>query len=405
MSSTERDINRHDALREGEFSEDCFRAVANCTYDWESWHARDGRLIWVNPAVERVTGYSPIECLAMDDYPLRMTIPDDRGRIVKMLEDARTGGSCNDMEFQSLHRNGDRRWMAVSWQPMYNDAGGHLGFRTSVRDVTERRKLRDQMRLHAEHLEQLVQERTSRIQLLERQRRQMEKLAALGQLAAGVAHEINNPLAGIRNAFELIKADLTPEHEHFELLELIDREIERISAIIHQMYQLYRREPQPAHEFDIKRTVAEVTTLLGGVARKQQIQLKTEFIEGSLPVFLPEGEVKQILYNLIRNAIQASPANDTVTIRIQRVGGEAHVTVVDRGSGIATEILPNIFDPFFTTKGGEPDGGMGLGLAVSQSLVEAMGGSIVVDSSIGNGGRFTAIFPSHLVPTAENTHE
>jgi signal transduction histidine kinase len=233
----------------------------------------------------------------------------------------------------------------------------------------------------------------------------MEKLAALGQLAAGVAHEVNNPLAGIRNAFELIKADLSPEHKHFELLELIDREIERISAIVHQMYQLYRREPQPAHEFEIKRTVAEVTTLLGGVARKQRVELKTESTAGSFPVLLPESEVKQILYNLIRNAIQASPTNETVTICIESIGSEAHVTVVDRGAGIATEILPNIFDPFFTTKGGESNGGMGLGLSVSQSLVEAMGGSIVVDSSIGNGSRFTAIFPSHLAPAAENTYE
>jgi signal transduction histidine kinase len=81
------------------------------------------------------------------------------------------------------------------------------------------------------------------------------------------------------------------------------------------------------------------------------------------------------------------------------------VTVVDRGAGITTEILPNIFDPFFTTKVGEPNGGMGLGLSVSQSLVEAMGGSIVVESTIGTGSKFTAIFPAHVKPTAENTHE
>ncbi|MEO8498490.1 MAG: ATP-binding protein, partial [Planctomycetota bacterium] len=272
----------------------------------------------------------------------------------------------------------------------------HLGFRTSIRDITERRNLRDQLRLHAEHLEQLVQERTTRIQQLEHHRRQMEKLAALGQLAAGVAHEVNYPLAGIRNAFELIKADLTPEHEHYELLELIDREIERISSIVHQMYQLYRRSPQAANEFKIERSIAEITTLLDGVARKHQIQLKIESIGHSNPVLLPEGEVKQILYNLIRNAIQASPQGETVTIRIESTSGEVQVTVADRGAGIADDVLPHIFDPFFTTKVGEPKSGMGLGLSVSRSLIEAMDGSIIVDSSVGNGSRFTAVFPARI---------
>jgi PAS domain S-box-containing protein len=409
MATTEDAKNRKlvcdDAIRDCDMSDDCFRAVADSTYDWESWHAPNGRLIWVNSAVERVTGYSSAECLAMDDYPLQMTAPEDRERIAEMLADAQAGGSCNDMEFQLVHRAGDRRWMAVSWQPMYNDVRKHLGFRTSVRDITERHKLRERIRLHVEQLERLVQDRTARIQHLERQRRQMEKLAALGQLAAGVAHEVNNPLAGIRNAFELIKANLTPEDEHYELLELIDREIERISSIIHQMYQLYRRTPQAAREFEIERTIGEIATLLEGVARKQKIRLVTKSSGASIPVILPEGEVKQILYNLIRNAIQASPADETVTVCIQRAADEVLVTVTDHGEGIAEDVLPRIFDPFFTTKTGEPRTGMGLGLSVSRNLIEAMGGSIIVDTNVGQGSRFTAVFPLRSELAAENSHD
>jgi two-component system, sporulation sensor kinase C len=155
-----------------------FRAVADYTNDWESWHAADGRLLWVNPAVERITGYSVGECLAMKDYPLAMVNREDRLRIADVLIGARSRTSGESVDFQSLHRNGQMRWMSLSWQPMYDDLGTCLGFRTSVRDVTDRRKLREELRLHAEHLEQLVQERTMKLREMEQRQRQMEKLAA-----------------------------------------------------------------------------------------------------------------------------------------------------------------------------------------------------------------------------------
>ncbi len=378
-----------------------FRAVADYTIDWEGWHAPDGALLWVNPSVERVTGYSVEECLAMPDYPLPIIVPEDRASIERALEAARKQRAGEHLDFRSMPRKGESRWLSLSWQPMYAEQGRYLGFRTSVRDVTERRALREQLRLHAEHLEQLVQERTERVRQLEQRQRQMEKLAALGQLAAGVAHEINNPLAGMRNAFELIKASLPPEHEHYELLGLVDKEIERISGITHQMYQLYRPAPQTAHEFAITRTVQEVIYLLANTAGKRDIRLTFESSDDSLQVTLVEGEVKQILYNLVRNAIQASPPGKEVSVEICRNAREVAVRVEDRGPGIPPKTLSRIFDPFFSTKQGSPNDGMGLGLSVSQSLAEAMGGRIEVISKPGKGSRFSAIFPLRFDPPVE----
>lgn len=381
-----------------------FRAVADYTYDWESWHGSAGQLIWVNQAVQRTTGYSVSDCLAMKDYPLPMVVDTDRDRIAKVLVSAQQRTTGENNEFGCLHRDGSLRWMSLSWQPMYDVQNEYLGFRTSVRDVTERRKLRDQLRIYAEHLEQLVQERTARLQQLEHRQRQMEKLAALGQLAAGVAHEINNPLAGMRNAFELIKSSLTPDHEHFDLLELIDREIERISGIVHQMYQLYRRTSQQPTELDLAQVVREVIYILQNTAAKRRVVVHFAEPQDVPRALLVEGEVKQILYNLICNALQASPVDATVEVQIASADQEIAIRVADNGSGIDAHALPNIFDPFFSTKQGDGQTGMGLGLSVSRSLIEAMGGRIDVTSTRGRGSCFSAVFPSRLEAQQEPNH-
>lgn len=381
-----------------------FRAIADYTYDWESWHAPDGKLLWVNAAVERMTGWRPSECLAMEDYPLPMISVDDRDRIAGVLGDANRGGSGNDLEFRGMHRDGSTRWMAVSWQPMYDEAQCHLGFRASVRDITERHQLREQLRLHNQHLEQLVQERTARIAQLEEHRLKMEKLAALGQLAAGVAHEVNNPLAGIRNAFALFKANLSSDDEHYELLELIDSEIERIRSITHQMYQLYRPAQQQAAVFDLQRATAEVVSLLQPLASTARVRVdwqtgKGEPSEGlhASEVVLRVGEVKQVLFNLVRNAIQASDPGGVVRIHIETSAESARVVVEDHGKGIAADVISRIFDPFFSTKSESPRQGMGLGLSVSRSLAEAMRGTIRVESEVGKGSRFELRLPRRLV--------
>ncbi len=135
----------------------------------------------------------------------------------------------------------------------------------------------------------------------------MEKLAALGELAAGVANETNSPLAGIRNAFSLFKDSLSKDHEHYGLLGLVDNEIERISSIVHQLYQVYRRNPQPPTDLSIEQVIHDVMYLLEPTATRHRVQIRllSEIDETCQTTVarLPQNELKQIFFNLIRNYV------------------------------------------------------------------------------------------------------
>ena len=155
----------------------------------------------------------------------------------------------------------------------------------------------------------------------------------------------------------------------------------------------------------MEQIVSEVVYLLDSLAKKQNVRLKFDSPPVASLVQLAEGEVKQILYNLMRNALQASPPGEEVTIGITLDRQEIAVHVKDQGPGIPTDIQPLIFDPFFSTKQGASQSGMGLGLSVSRSLIESMGGRIDVESEVNKGSRFSAIFPRRLDAATEEDRD
>jgi PAS domain S-box-containing protein len=121
-------------------TDQCFRAIADYTYDWEVWIGPPGRMLWTNPAAQRVTGYSIKEIMAMSDYPSSIIYGQDRDRIERAFHSALKGSTGNDVQFRIVRKDGKIIWVEMSWQPIYDDSGGSLGHRESIRDITARKE-------------------------------------------------------------------------------------------------------------------------------------------------------------------------------------------------------------------------------------------------------------------------
>jgi signal transduction histidine kinase len=175
---------------------------------------------------------------------------------------------------------------------------------------------------------------------------------------------------------------------------MIDHEIERIANIIRQMYDLYRPEKETVRRFRLEQTINDIVTLLNASSHERGVTIEQDLGQADSVITLSEGMLRQILYNLLQNAIEASPSGKSVQIAARVRAKRCSITVADQGHGIPNELRSQIFEPFFTTKNsGRQTGGLGLGLSVTKSIIEAMGGTINFTSQINQGTIFTVELP------------
>ncbi len=216
-----------------------------------------------------------------------------------------------------------------------------------------------------------------------------EHLATLGELAAGLAHEIRNPLAGIAGVMDIVKRDLPESSPARDVVNEVRREVLRVNRIVTDLLETARPKPPEYRVSDLNATVEHAVTF----ARQQALAkpVKVEFVNDPElgPVEHDSGQINQVLLNLLLNSIQAIDGSGEVKVEVGHVDHSATVTVSDNGAGIAPEHLPNIFRPFYTTKGK----GTGLGLSLAQRIVEDHGGRIEVASEVGKGTRFAVTIP------------
>jgi len=222
---------------------------------------------------------------------------------------------------------------------------------------------------------------------------QQERLASLGLLAAGVAHEVNTPLTGISGYAQLLLDDMAADDPRRETLEKIETQTRRVSTIANSLLNLARPERTTFESLPLNDAVREVLRLFEPQIRDKRIDLHVELSEGLPEVRGHRGKLQQVLLNLLSNARDAVLGGGRISVRTVLAGGRVVLEVVDDGIGIAESDLPRIFDPFFTTKGRGK--GTGLGLSISYGIVREHDGLMQVESVPGEFTRFKVELPVH----------
>jgi signal transduction histidine kinase len=245
-------------------------------------------------------------------------------------------------------------------------------------------------------MDQIDEERaiTRRLKESQEQLIHAEKLTSVGQLAASVAHEINNPLAGVLTYTKLlakkIAGDTLRKEDALGYLSKMESEINRCSRIIRNLLDFSRQAEPRLKLVDINQVLEQVLAMVGHQAQMQKVEIVREFGSPLPEVMADFDQLQQVFMNLALNAIQAMSGGGKLSLRTLVIDGEVKIDIQDTGSGISRENLSKLFTPFFTTKG--KGLGVGLGLAVVQSIVERHKGKIRVQSEVGRGTTFSVYF-------------
>jgi two-component system NtrC family sensor kinase len=283
--------------------------------------------------------------------------------------------------------------------PLYDADGQTDGVVITVEDVTERVRLQEQVAAYATELEQRVAERTAELEASQAALLRAERLAIAGKLAASLTHEISNPLQSVIGCLGLAEETLDEGGDVRQYLDIALPELRRVARIVARLRDL-GRPPSPLSSrepTDVADLLAQVNALVRKQCQDRGVTLDKQ-VQPDLPqIHAVPDQIQQVFLNLMLNAIEAMPSlgsggDGRIRIRATRTPDPVGVRVQfhDNGVGITTDALPHVFDPFYSTK---PEG-LGLGLSISQEIIEQHGGQITAGSEQGDGATFTVWLPA-----------
>jgi len=344
-------------------------------------HAGGGGQDYYSPQLHRILGLEPgSTSVVREEFLSRWVHPGDRKRVAEAFARMDTGKAPLDIEYQVVLRDGTVKHLHHLAQAVFRADGSVLKYVGTVHDVTDRRRAEDEARV--------LQERLTHF----------SRLSTMGEMAAGLAHEINQPLSAIATYAQacqrLIRQPEPGIEDVITALEQINAQALRAGEVIRRLRNFVKNREVKREPVDCARLLEDLGTLAETDARLHNIRLRLECGDSLPMVHADPIQLQQVILNLVRNAIDAmadatEDRREVVLTTRMTPDGEVEVTVADHGTGLAPEATEHLFNPFFTTKAS----GTGLGLAISRSIVRAHGGRLWHTPNDGCGVRFHFTLP------------
>jgi PAS domain S-box-containing protein len=366
-----RDISERKRMEQKLRQEQQFvKSLVECFPDLIMVIDKDGRFEFVSDRIKDVVGVTPAEYLGQ---PVGQRIEaEDLGKLRAMFQAALSGQkNIEQIEIHARHVNGAIKTVRVTANALYDGKGNIVGMVSSGRDVTESKQLEQQLA-------------------------DKEKFASMGQMMAGAAHELNNPLTAILGVSDLLRERAADESSKRQI-ELIHQQARRAATIVQNLLAFSRPVARGRSTLRLDDILKEAIAIERINLEKRNIRLTLHAPNGPLPIDGDRKLLLQVFLNIITNAEQSiSPAREQgeLKISIAREGDKIGVTFADDGPGIPADIIGKVFDPFFTTK--RPGGGSGLGLTISLAVTKEHGGTIDVESEPGAGAVVRVVLPAAI---------
>jgi PAS domain S-box-containing protein len=337
-----------------------------------------------NASAERMYGYTAAEAIGRH---LSFIIPPERAdELADILQKLESGGRIKHLETVRVRKDGSKVDVSVSISPIIGPEGSVLGASTIARDITERKAAEEAMVAKQEEVLAMTQ------QLL-----QSSKLATMGELAAGIAHELNNPLATVSLRAESLLLQIPNGDPKRGAVEVIEQEVERMAKLVGNLLQFSRRNHQQISTIDVYQEIESTLDFIEHHLRSNQINVVREFADAIPPLHADNQQLRQVFLNLLTNASDAMTQGGTLTLRVaagrtEHGAGAVVIEVADTGTGIEPKDLSKVWEPFFTTKA--EGKGTGLGLAICRRIVEEHHGTINIESVVGQGTTVRITLPA-----------